>query len=291
MIHQFLQRLEANRVLMKNKIILSIVTIIVVAIFAFIYWLKPEDNLNANIQNNSNNSSVKQINQNINSPNSSSIQPVNQLSVAPISTANGQKEFQMPNTNWQDRELLINGKKIKYTFGTGNPPEVALNPGEYTGDGKWKNYVTPATEKYLKEFLSDKSLKNFIDRCDKKLGLAEDKSIPGFSIVNGNDWDINKLLLIDPKTGRKELDEEKTDAISQLLYTVSNKLSGNSAISSCMNDMEIQNFENLRKTFDKATESYINQPKDGFYDQSNPNNPGMEDIKRIRQQLGIKDNN
>ncbi len=44
MIHQFLQRLEANRVLMKNKIILSIVTIIVVAIFAFIYWLKPEDN-------------------------------------------------------------------------------------------------------------------------------------------------------------------------------------------------------------------------------------------------------
>ena len=67
MIHQFLQRLEANRVLMKNKIILSIVTIIVVAIFAFIYWLKPEDNLNANIQNNSNNSSVKQINQNINS--------------------------------------------------------------------------------------------------------------------------------------------------------------------------------------------------------------------------------
>ena len=58
-----------------------------------------------------------------------------------------------------------------------------------------------------------------------------------------------------------------------------------------MNDMEIQNFENLRKTFDKATESYINQPKDGFYDQSNPNNPGMEDIKRIRQQLGIKDNN
>ena len=110
MIHQFLQRLEANRVLMKNKIILSIVTIIVVAIFAFIYWLKPEDNLNANIQNNSNNSSVKQTNQNINSPNSSSIQPVNQLSVAPISTANGQKEFQMPNTNWQDRELLINGK-------------------------------------------------------------------------------------------------------------------------------------------------------------------------------------
>ena len=197
----------------------------------------------------------------------------------------------MPNTYWQDRELLINGTKINYTFGTVIPPEVALNPSDYTGDGKWKNYVTPATEKYLKEFLSDKSLKNFIDRCDKKLGLAEDKSIPGFSIVNGNDWDINKLLLIDPKTGRKELDEEKTDAISQLLYTVSNKLSGNSAISSCMNDMEIQNFENLRKTFDKATESYINQPKDGFYDQSNPNNPGMEDIKRIRQQLGIKDNN
>ena len=101
---------------MKNKIILSIVTIIVVAIFAFIYWLKPEDNLNANIQNNSNNSSVKQTNQNINSPNSSSIQPVNQLSVAPISTANGQKEFQMPNTNWQDRELLINGKKIKENY-------------------------------------------------------------------------------------------------------------------------------------------------------------------------------
>ena len=85
----------------------------------------------------------------------------------------------------------------------------------------------------------------------KKLGLAEDKSIPGFSIVNGNDWDINKLLLIDLKTGRKELDEEKL--MLYLSYCIQSVISfGNSAISSCMNDMEIQNFENLRKTFDKA---------------------------------------
>ena len=45
----------------------------------------------------------------------------------------------MPNTNWQDRELLINGKKIKYTLELVIPPEVALNPSDYTGDGKWKN--------------------------------------------------------------------------------------------------------------------------------------------------------
>ena len=276
-----------------NKVYFVITELLLLFLVGFIIWLKPNSN---NADNNNNNMSdvvnpidnIYKINneQNLSNENSNDInKPAsnnNKVSENTIKTASIQS-FAMPNSDWQSRE--ING--INYVFGVGNPKEVALQPSEYTGEGKWQNYVTPETEIYLKEFLTNQNLKVFVDRCGDKLGLTNNDTMQGFNITHSNDLDINKLLLVNTTTGRKQFDDEKIDAISQILWQVSTQLEGESAINTCMTGREIEGFNQLQDTFNKLTQSYINQPSDGFYEQNNPESAGYDIIQKTREMMGI----
>ena len=268
-----------------NKLYLFGATVLIVAFTILIYWFKPESNTNQqsldivqmqerttsnNIQN-TNNENLSNEDLNIDNK---------------VSENDQEKGFVTPNTNWPNRE--ING--VTYVFGEGNPKEVSLAPSEYTGDGKWRNYITPESEAYLKSFLENKSLKDFVDKCGGKLNLTNNNTMAGFNITESEDLDINKLLVIDPNTGRKQFDEDKIYGISQLLYSVTSELDGNSAITSCMNGREIEEFEQLYADYNKMTESYINQPTDAFYDQNNPDSLGYDIIQYARKMMGISNN-
>ena len=260
-----------------NKFYLVTTTIVIVAVSALIFWFKPESSTTTQTLE-----STQKREDNV-SINKKIINPKNTTNKKEIATQNSIKGFAMPNTNWPTRE--ING--ISYVFGEGNPEEVALDPSEYTGDGKWQDYVTPESEAYLKEFLEDESLKDFVDKCGDKLELTNNNTMPGFNITHSEDLDINKLLLINADTGRKQFDESKVFGISQLFSSVSSTLDGDSALNSCMNSREIESFSKLQDALGKVTKSYINQPTDGFYDQYDPNSPGYDIIQETRERLGI----
>lgn len=271
----------------------AVIALLLIAISAFIYWLKPNNSLLGQ----SISDSDKSQNQPLPSPTGVPDNlPVTIATSKGISSENNkasnaepaQKGFVMPNADWPTRTQNFNGKAITYVFGQGNPAEVALNPDQYRGDGHWQDYVTPATEAYLKAFLTDPNLKIFIDRCGHKMGLDQDHSIADFDMTKGEDLDINKLLLIDPLTGRKQLANDRVFAISQVLASASHQLDGESVSWSCLNGRELEGFNHLHDTFDKMTESYLNQSTDGFYDQHNPNSPGYDIIQRTRREMGIE---
>ena len=269
---------------MGKKLIYIIIAVFSIAVVALILWLKPTD------KPSSESSFPKRAtHQKVN--NEIQGHSLDNQSTRDKDTVARKTGFVMPNVDWKTRTLKFKDKELTYIFGAGNPPEVALSKDQYTGEGKWQDYVTPQSEAYLKEFLTDGNLKTFIDSCGQKLGFSVTDSTTGFNITNSQDLDINALLTIDPETGRKKFDEAKIFAISQLLYNVSSQLNGDAKIRQCLTSAQIQDFNELHKKFDQFTESYINQPTDGFYDQNNPNDPAYDSIHKTRSQFGISGSN
>ena len=109
----------------------------------------------------------------------------------------------VPNTNWSDKTLNINGKQLTYRFGEGNPPEVALNPEQYLpkGDKDGIPYVTPKAEQQLKEFLSDKNLPELLNKCANFVNnqvIAQNPNVPKEQLValmSNSDFDIENYLV------------------------------------------------------------------------------------------------
>jgi hypothetical protein len=97
--------------------------------------------------------------------------------------------FKKPNTEWKTRGF--NG--INYVFGEGNPKEVSMSESELSKF--WENggslYMTQRAEKYMKDFLSNDNLTSLEEKCSESLHFPKN-------------MDLENILYIDKKTGRKE---------------------------------------------------------------------------------------
>ena len=116
-------------------------------------------------------------------------------------TSTGRAPQSKPNTQWIQQELMISGQVLTYTFGSGNPPAVSLPPSAYmaSANGIGVDYVTTKSEIALKAFLTSDSLKTLMTRCASTAANA------ALGISYPGDFDINKWLIIDKTTGRKQI--------------------------------------------------------------------------------------
>ena len=171
-----------------------------------------------------------------------------------------QQGFVMPNTIWQTQTRMIDGKPVVYEFAKGDPLQVRQLPEKVNEVGLKQYTVTPKMEQDLQRFLSNPMLKVTIDQCSSQIGLDKDQSMLDFNAMQGLDWDINRLLIINPTTYRKQFDESKMDAISQMLWNLSSTLNGKPQINTCLTPQQIMEFKRWQTTFNQLTASYINQP-------------------------------
>lgn len=171
-----------------------------------------------------------------------------------------QTSFTMPNTLWQTQTRLINGKPVIYEFGKGDPAEVRQLSAKANSNAVNQVEMTPKMEQDLQQFLSNPMLKIVIDQCGSLAGLDKEHSIAEFNGMQGLDWDINRLLIIDPTTYRKQFDASKMGAISQILWNLSNTLSGKRQIDRCLKPQQITDFKHWQSSFNQLTASDVNQP-------------------------------
>ena len=170
-----------------------------------------------------------------------------------------QSGFTMPNTLWQTQTRIIDGKPVVYEFGKGDPIEVLKLSNKVNENTAGQAKVTPKMEYDLQQFLSDPILKVVIDQCGILIELDKDHSIPDFNAMQGSDWDINRLLIIDPITHRKQFVDSKIDAISQMLWSLSTSLNGKPVINRCLSPQQFSDFNRWQSTFNQLTASYTNQ--------------------------------
>lgn len=153
------------------------------------------------------------------------------------------------NTNWAPRTQIVSGKVVSYIFGNGNPPEVSLQPDQYVEKqvGKYWNpgvpYVTPAVEVGVKDFLSSSQLQAIYAACKKNGQAKISTAMESLSL------DINDYLLIDPKTGRKSLSNERinkaADVLDALFDEVQDLPYENSVLNKCFPGQKSLAMENL----------------------------------------------
>lgn len=121
----------------------------------------------------------------------------------------------MPNTNWNSQtKATPQGSEASYTLGQGNPAAVALPQSAYLANSERPGikYVTPVAEVELINFLNSRDLNLLMVNCQRE-GAAE-----GLGLKYPDDFDVNKWLVIDAKTGRKEINN--IDQFSEWLATI-----------------------------------------------------------------------
>ncbi len=136
----------------------------------------------------------------------------------PLIEGEKKPEFKKPNTEWKTRTL----SGITYVFGEGNPPEVvmtptnlqeesracALNPGSTSRICREDiyGYMTPEVEFALKKTLESPLWESLITECEKDYSHSSDFVRFQKNILAPHALDISRFLIIDPTTGRKELE-------------------------------------------------------------------------------------
>lgn len=148
----------------------------------------------------------------------------------------------VPNLQWKEKTVTIDGVELKYAFGEGNPEEVSLEPKDYLPlNGKdGLRYVTPETEKRLYDFLSDGDLPEVASKCSNFIMEEMARNNPSFSpsdfpqVLSPSDLDIERYLIIDKVTGRKEINPEIDNRINDFLNTLVNPMNGGDEGKRCL---------------------------------------------------------
>lgn len=146
-----------------------------------------------------------------------------------ITILSGVTNFHVPNIEWKPRDItLADGRTLHYTFGEGNPKEVALSPEEFkkaqdqcgtaTDAGYIRSfcseesgYMSSEVEKYLLLALSDAGWTDLLTLCKENLTHGDvsidpsDPLRPNFSSVSQSSYtDMDNWITIDDQ-GRKNL--------------------------------------------------------------------------------------
>lgn len=116
--------------------------------------------------------------------------------------------FQKPNTEWKSR--TING--ITYVFGEGNPAEVAKKREDLRD---FEYYVNPETEIALKKLLEDDNLTFVMQKCGDIIDWNNEQVKSDWEKFPDN-LDMETMLIIDPETGRKEVNQIYINVIEPL---------------------------------------------------------------------------
>lgn len=115
-------------------------------------------------------------------------------------------------TSWYPKIVLIKNKKISYSFGNGNPSEVALSDEERLNlpdlvkklPSNHTTYMTPEAELAMKGFLENPNLFMFLNKLQNVISY------------NIKDISLESIMYIDPETGRKEFKSEFISAIGEV---------------------------------------------------------------------------
>ncbi len=163
---------------------------------------------------------------------------VNPFLSGKVDCRNAEKpKFKKPNTQWKTR--TING--ITYVFGEGNPTEVALtgSMNEYlrtvnpnTGNAPY-GYINPQTELALKEFVSDEKLPYVLEKCSDYFDPWNKNQKPEWNRFPPN-LDLDTLLIVDPETGKKEINPALINVIYPLFSVVDGPTADKNPLHSCL---------------------------------------------------------
>ena len=130
-----------------------------------------------------------------------------------------------PDLTWGPETRMVNGKKVTYVFGEGQPAEVdgmfdhATNqpsgaywstPTSFTNGNNPYGYVTADFEQKLYALLSDERFHFLVNQCYRQLGFNQQTDFNGGPIHSLN---MRDFLVIDPETGRKEVNYALFDRI------------------------------------------------------------------------------
>ncbi|MCH7335192.1 hypothetical protein [Acinetobacter sp. NIPH 2699] len=235
-----------------SKLILLIVFICI--FITFIYWLAPKIQSKENVGIPLDKSSLPETPSTVsNQSNDSNLQNIKI------------DKFE-PKTIWKDKTLNINGKNLHYKFGEGNPIETALSPEEYLPKGEKDGipYVTPKTEENLLNFLSDEDLPAVLDKCENYNRYEMQKLNPNIPVnqlpilLQPTDFDIENILIVDEKTGRKEINQPLVNQINEFMNLLSNPLSGTEFSDKCAGIAYKESIERIKNKYYEFTKSYVN---------------------------------
>jgi hypothetical protein len=159
-------------------------------------------------------------------------------------------DFHMPNLEWKSRDVtLTDGRTLHYTFGEGNPKEVALDQegleklavqceNDHSGtlaiagicdaESGRPFYVSPDVEKYLSMALSDPEWQKIATECANNFRVIEtpdtlanaelDKNFLYFDrVFTPGFLDLDNFISIDKNTGRKTMEYARAYYLSIFL--------------------------------------------------------------------------
>lgn len=256
---------------MKKQNLIFIVGVVLFIFFliALVKYFRVSDNQQINSvmidnQQKDKNGTLTPINNGI-TPSSVAISSIDNTANTNSKTMSNEINF-VPNTNWSDKTLNINGKQLTYRFSEGNPPEVALNPEQYLprGDKDGIPYVTPKAEQQLKEFLSDKNLPELLNKCANFVNnqvIVQNPNVPReqlVSLMNNSNFDIENYLVIDKETGRKTINPNVDYKINDFLNTLNNPLERSPLVMQCFGLNRMDDFNKIQSEFQQLGREYTN---------------------------------
>ncbi len=174
-----------------------------------------------------------------------------------------------PNTLWETKTRQINGKTVTYVFGEGNPKEVAIPKEkieEYMATvdpemGAPYGYVTPETEQALKAFLESPSLPYVLQKCYQQIDWYHRRAQADWEKFP-HDLSLENMLVIDPRTGRKELNQVIFSVIHPIIDVVINPLippdnTQDNPFRQCLSSSEYHHVLKLSAFLTTVTRQYI----------------------------------
>lgn len=202
----------------------------------------------------------------------------------------GVTDFHTPNLEWKSRDVtLADGRTLHYVFGEGNPKEVELTASGIEEFGKKyctdpeKNtvfysigfcnpesetlmYLSSSAEKHLIAALSDPGWRELKTLCEMDFRILDtpemrENEVNNPSVIyfdklfSSGFLDTNNFITIDPKTGWKNLNIQRTFGIAHyLMCAMQNGCRGDdpNAHRNCVD----QHAGNIVRHLEAATDSY-----------------------------------
>lgn len=177
--------------------------------------------------------------------------------------------FRPPNTEWKTRTITLDdGRTLTYEFGKGNPVALGDTIEKIQRENReclllerddikdvnaiprmcregMNGYVTPEVELALKEVLSDPRWDAIRNLCASSYQKSPyyNEIRPYLNTPDG--LDISNFLIIDTKTGRKELDTQYIYILTRALANAGNYSDDTGWSSSCMRAQGIEELYSL----------------------------------------------
>lgn len=163
--------------------------------------------------------------------------------------AKSQKKLEL---SWESRSIYRNGIEVFYSFGNGNPNEVALSQDEIgklpdlvrNSLNHYTTYMTPEAEWALKNFLESENLSTLLERCHN------------FFEVKESDLTLEKIMYIEEKTGRKEFQRSFIQAMGDGFSQLESPMQPENW-KECLKDYEKSILESARQNYSNIINNYI----------------------------------